>query len=193
LAYSVWDRVELRLELHCRRTEVLYEVGLRQLFVHVGVADVEADNGYRPRATVAWERSAELRLVLAGAQVGLELRLAVEAPLLDVLGQPSLLNDALRLNLAHFVAEPVYAPLIAGVVVINPVLAAHRRVEVPAKLAQPVDSGSEPGADFGRLAQALLHDVIDFCQTLVDRDGLTFAASTSGLTGQQVSSLLLPL
>jgi hypothetical protein len=193
LAYSVWNRVELRLELHCRRTGVLYLAGLSQLSVHVGVTDVVGENWYRPRATVAWKRGAELRLVLAGAQVGLELCLAVESPPLDVLGPPSLLNDALRLNLAVFVAEPVYAPLIAGVVVINPVLAAHSRVDVPAELAQIVDSGSEPGADFGRLAQALLHDVLDFCQTLVVRDGLTIDASFSSLTGQQLSSLLLPL
>jgi hypothetical protein len=89
-------------------------------------------------------------------------------------------------------AESVYA-LIAGIIFINPVLAAHSRVELPAELAQPVDSGSEPGADFDRCAQAFLHGILDLCQPLVDRDVLTGVASANSLVGQQLSACLLPL
>jgi hypothetical protein len=89
-------------------------------------------------------------------------------------------------------AESVYA-LIAGIIFINPVLAAHSRVELPAELAQPVDSGSEPGADFDRSAQVFLHGILDLCQPLVDRDVLTGVASANSLVGHQLSTCLLPL
>jgi hypothetical protein len=165
--------------------------------MQVSVADVDAVVEGRLRPVVAWVCSAERRLALAVAQVGLELRLASGKPalldILDLSSQPSLLNDAPRLTLAPFVAESVYAPLIAGIVVIDPVLAEHSRVIPPAELAEPVNSRSEPGADFGRVEQAVLHDVLDLCQALEDRDVLTVPASAVSLTGQHPSSLLLPL
>jgi hypothetical protein len=83
--------------------------------------------------------------------------------------------------------------LLAGIILIDPVLAIHSRVVVTTDLAQPVESGAEPGADFGRLAQALLHGILDLCQPLENRDVLTDVASTSGLFGQHLSACLLPL
>jgi hypothetical protein len=89
-------------------------------------------------------------------------------------------------------AESIYA-LIAGIIFINPVLAAHSRVELRAELAQPVDSGSEPGADFDRFAQAFLHGILALCQPLVDRDVLTVEASANSLAGKQLLACHLPL
>jgi hypothetical protein len=89
-------------------------------------------------------------------------------------------------------AESVYA-LIAGIIFINPVLAAHSRVELPAELAHPVESGSEIEADFGRIAQAFLHDVLDLCRPLVGRYVLIVEAIETSLAGQQLSACHLPL
>jgi hypothetical protein len=89
-------------------------------------------------------------------------------------------------------AEAEHA-LLAGVVFIDPVLAAHSRVEVTTDLAHPVESGSEMKADFGRLAQAFLHDVLDLYQPLVDRYVLIVEASETSLPGQQPSAFRLPL
>jgi hypothetical protein len=56
-----------------------------------------------------------------------------------------------------------------------------------------VESGSDPGADFDRIAQAFLDDVLDLCQPLVDRDVLIVEASATSLAGQQLSACHLPL
>jgi hypothetical protein len=71
--------------------------------------------------------------------------------------------------------------LLAGIILIT--LAIHSRVVVTTDLAQPVESGAELGADFGRLAQALLHGILDLCQPLVDRYMLTGVTSASSLFG----------
>jgi hypothetical protein len=142
LAYSVRYRVELGLGLlHWRwAAGRLIHVGLLALHpVEKTVADVvhvtDRRQSQRPTATVAWVRSAELRLLFALAQVSLELHLAGEAPTLrDILSQLSLLNDTPRLILAPSMAEAVHA-LITGIVYINPVLAVHSGVEMPAELA----------------------------------------------------------
>jgi hypothetical protein len=83
--------------------------------------------------------------------------------------------------------------LLAGIILIDPVLAIHSRVVVTTDLAQPVESGAEPGADFGRLAQTLLHGILDLCQPSVDRDELASVAAFDSLTGQLLSTCLLPL
>jgi hypothetical protein len=85
--------------------------------------------------------------------------------------------------------------LLAGVIFIDPVLAAHSRVELTTELAQPVESGAEPEAesDFGRVAQAFLHDVLNLCQPLVDRYVYIVEASANSATGQQLSACHLPL
>jgi hypothetical protein len=85
--------------------------------------------------------------------------------------------------------------LFAGVIFIDPVLAAHSRVEMTTDLTQPVESGAEIEADFGRLVQAFLHDVLDLCQPLVDRYVHTVEASANRITRQPLSAchlLLLP-
>jgi hypothetical protein len=197
----VWDRVGLGFELHCRhwRTGQLVDVGLIELHVEIGVTYIvnvtDRRQSHRPRATVSWVHNVELLLVLTFAQVDLELRLTSQRETLtlrDILSQLSLLIGASRLILAPSMAESVYA-LIAGIIFINPVLAAHRRVVVTTDLAQPVESGAEPGADFGRCAQAFLHGILDLCQPLVDRDVLTVVASANSLVDQQLSACLLPL
>jgi hypothetical protein len=71
--------------------------------------------------------------------------------------------------------------LLARLILIDPVLAIHSRIVVTTDLAQPVKSGAEPRADFGRLAKALLHGILYLCQPLVDRDVLTGVASASSL------------
>jgi hypothetical protein len=83
--------------------------------------------------------------------------------------------------------------LLAGIILIDPVLAIHSRVVVTTDLAQPVESGAVPGANFGHLAQArpLLHGILDLCQPVVDRDVLTGVASASSLFGQHLSACLL--
>jgi hypothetical protein len=83
--------------------------------------------------------------------------------------------------------------LLAGIILIDPVLAIHSRVVVTTDLAQPVESGAEPGANFGRLAQALLHGILDLCQPSVDRDVFTGVASANSLFGEHLSACLLPL
>jgi hypothetical protein len=83
--------------------------------------------------------------------------------------------------------------LLAGIIFINPVLAAHSRVEMTTDLAHPVESGSEMEADFGRIAQAFLHDVLDLCRPPVDRYVLIVEASETSLAGQQLSACHLPL
>jgi hypothetical protein len=89
-------------------------------------------------------------------------------------------------------AEAEYT-LLAGVIFIDPVLPAHSRVEMTTELAHPVESGAEPEADFGRVAQAFLHDVLDLCQPLLDRYVLIVEASANSVTGQQLSACHLPL
>jgi hypothetical protein len=83
--------------------------------------------------------------------------------------------------------------LLAGVIFIDPVLAAHSRVEMTTDLVHPVESGSEIEADFGRIAQAFLHDVLDLCKPLVDRYVHTVEATATSITGQLLSACHLPL
>jgi hypothetical protein len=83
--------------------------------------------------------------------------------------------------------------LLVGVIFIDPVFAAHSRVEMTTDLAHPVESGAEPEADFGSHAQAFLHDVLDLCQPLVDRYVHTVEASATSLTGQPLKVCHLPL
>jgi hypothetical protein len=83
--------------------------------------------------------------------------------------------------------------LLAGVIFIDPVLAAHSRVEMTTDLAHPVESGSEIEAAFGRIAQVFLHDVLDLYQPFLDRYVLIVEASETSLAGQQHSACRLPL
>jgi hypothetical protein len=57
--------------------------------------------------------------------------------------------------------------LLAGIIFVDPVLAAHSRVGVTTDLAQPVESGAEPGADFGRLLRSRFSTVFSISASRV--------------------------
>jgi hypothetical protein len=109
-----------------------------------------------------------------------------------ILSQLPLLGDELRPILAPPMADSVHA-LITGIIFIDPVLTAHSRVVLPAELAQPVKAGGEPGADVGRLMQALHHGILDLCQPHVVRHVLTVVAQALSLKSQHLSTCHLPL
>jgi hypothetical protein len=83
--------------------------------------------------------------------------------------------------------------LLTGIIFIDPVLAAHSRVEVTADLAQPVKSGAEVGTGVAHPAKLSLHGLLDLRQPSVDRDELAVDAAVPSAARLLPSACLLQL